>query len=303
MVDNRQKFIREEYTARINLVIDYIEKNIDKDLSLQEIAKVSQFSPFHFHRIFSAMMQETLNDFIQRLRIEKAASKLLQNPRQSITEVALECGFSGSSAFAKAFKEAFHMSATAWRARKIYNSKISKTDSKEDKQPGKARQESEVYPLYTQGMANQIWRIEMKSKEIKANVAVKEMPEQPVVYARHIGPYKGDPALFEKLITKLMTWAGPRGLLRFPETKLLMVYYDNPNITDGSRLRVDACITVPADTKVSGDIGKGAIPAGKYAVAHFEINGDQYQDAWNAVYGGWRTAAISRRTVLAMNCT
>ena len=143
MVDNRQKFIREEYTARINLVIDYIEKNIDKDLSLQEIAKVSQFSPFHFHRIFSAMMQETLNDFIQRLRIEKAASKLLQNPRQSITEVALECGFSGSSAFAKAFKEAFRMSATTWRERKIDNSKISKTDSKDDKPPGNMEDRNE----------------------------------------------------------------------------------------------------------------------------------------------------------------
>ena len=38
---------------------------------------------------------------------------------------------------------------------------------------------------------------------------------------------------------------------------------------------------------MEGEIGKAKIPAGKYAVAHFEITPDQYQDAWNAVYGGW----------------
>jgi AraC family transcriptional regulator len=75
--------------------------------------------------------------------------------------------------------------------------------------------------------------------------------------------------------------------LRFPETKVLTIYYDNPDITDESKLRTDACITVPADTQVDGEIGKTTIPAGKYAMAHFEIMPDQYQDAWNAVYGGW----------------
>ena len=127
----------------------------------------------------------------------------------------------------------------------------------------------------------------MKNKEIQTNVEVKDMPELHVAYVRHIGPYKGDQKLFARLFNKLMAWAGSRGLLRFPETKVLAVYYDNPDITDESRLRTDACITVPEDAQVGGEIGKTTIPAGKYAVAHFEITPDQYQDAWNAVYGGW----------------
>jgi len=65
---SREEYLRVEYTARINRVIDYVEANIDKDLSLEELAEVAHFSPFHFHRIFSAMVGETLNGFIRLSR-------------------------------------------------------------------------------------------------------------------------------------------------------------------------------------------------------------------------------------------
>jgi len=75
--------------------------------------------------------------------------------------------------------------------------------------------------------------------------------------------------------------------LRFPETKFITIYHDKPDITDETKLRTDVCITVSPDTQVDGEIGKATIPAGKYAIAHFEIELDQYGDAWNALYGGW----------------
>jgi AraC family transcriptional regulator len=276
-----RQYLLAEYRSRINRVIDYIEANIARELSLKELAGVAHFSPFHFHRIFSAMVGETLSGFIQRIRLEKAAAKLVTNPRESITEVAFDSGFSSSSVFARAFKEGFGMSASQWR------SKGGKAESKPSQAVSKLRQDFEVEPFYTGGTNQQEWRVKMKESNLKANVEVKDMPEVPVTYVRHIGPYKGDQELFASLFNKLMTWAGPRGLLRFPETKLLVIYHDDPEITDESRLRIDACITVPADTKVEGEIGKSTIPAGKYAIAHFEITPDQYQDAWNAVYGGW----------------
>jgi AraC-like DNA-binding protein len=107
---------REEYIARINRVIDFIERHIDEPLPLERLAGVAYFSPFHFHRIFRALMGETLNQFIQRLRVEKAARQLRDHPRKSVTAIALDCGFSGSAAFARVFKEAFGVSASAWRA-------------------------------------------------------------------------------------------------------------------------------------------------------------------------------------------
>ncbi len=283
-----RKYLVEEYRSRINRVIDYIETNIDKDLSLRELSVIAHFSPFHFHRIFGAMVGETLNDFIQRLRLEKAANRLISNPKNPVTAIALECGFSSPSTFARSFKETFGMTASQWRNGGYFShSKNGKQDSKDGKEAGNFRQDFDVYPRYTQGNNELNWRVEMKNGTLIAEVEVKDMPEMHVAYVRHIGPYKGDVELFGRLFNRLMTWAGPRGLLRFPETKMMCVYHDDPEITDESKLRTDVCITVSEDTEVDGEVGKMVIPAGKYAIAHFEITPDRYQDAWNAVYSGW----------------
>ena len=107
-----------EYKNRINRVIDYINANLKQPLSLDVLAGVASFSSFHFHRIFRAMTDETLSDFVKRLRLEKAANMLAVNPRASVTAVAFECGFSSSASFARSFKERFGCSATEWRKRK-----------------------------------------------------------------------------------------------------------------------------------------------------------------------------------------
>jgi len=281
---------RDEYTARINRVLDYIGAHLNRDLTLQTLAKVANFSPYHFHRIFRAMMGETVRQFIQRLRIERAASMLVVNPKKSITEIAFDCGFSGSAAFARAFRDTFGMSASDWRkGGHRDNSKICETGRNAEQVSSNQRQDFDISIEYSGDRTNtQRWRVTMKTPSLlKADVEVKELPQMHVAYIRHIGPYEGDAELFGRLFGKLFQWAGPRDLLRFPETKTLSVYYDNPDITDPDKRRVDVCITVPEDTKVEGEIGKTSIQGGRYAVARFEIAVEQYGDAWNAVYGGW----------------
>jgi len=118
---------------------------------------------------------------------------------------------------------------------------------------------------------------------IEMNVEVKELPELHVAYIRHIGPYPG----IAKAIEKLMKWAGPRELINFPETTLLGVYHDNPEITEESKLRSSACITVPEGTPVDEEVGKMTIPGGLFAVAHVEIDPDQYGEAWDKLMGEW----------------
>lgn len=121
----------------------------------------------------------------------------------------------------------------------------------------------------------------------KIRVDVMDVPEMHVAYVRHIGPYKGDTELFGRLFDKLFRWAGARDLLSFPETKVLSVYHDNPGVTDESKLRTSACITVPEDTQVDGEVGKMTLAGGKCAVGHFELADNEYEDAWNALYGTW----------------
>ncbi|MHC4119630.1 MAG: AraC family transcriptional regulator [Planctomycetota bacterium] len=286
--DARKKALRAEYVGRINRVIDYIEANLDRELSLGALARVASFSPYHFHRVFKGVIGETLNRFIQRRRVEKAASMLVSNPAKAITEVAFDCGFSGSAAFARSFKEFFGVSASEWRRTGgPMQSNNCKTNSKMDKANSNTRKD-ETSVSYTIDLesGNYLWRLNMDT-ENEVNVEVKEMPEMHVAYVRHIGPYKGDSALFERLFGKLCSWAGPRGLIRPPETKFMSIYYDDPDITDQAKLRVDVCITVPEGTPVDGEIGRTTVPGGKYAVGHFELLPNEYEDAWNAIMGGW----------------
>ena len=81
----------------------------------------------------------------------------------------------------------------------------------------------------------------MKDKN-QISVEVKEIPEQHVAYLRHIGPYKGDGALLDRMIGKLMKWAGARGLINFPETQLLVVYHDDPKEHPENKHIVDICV-------------------------------------------------------------
>ncbi len=277
-----------EYIARINRVIDFVSDNIDQELSLGKLAAVANFSPFHFHRIFRALVGETPNSYVQRIRAEKAASQLINNPGKSITEIALDCGFSGSAPFARVFRDTFKMSASRWRAAgKPPESTNGTLKSKNGQLFSKIHREFSVSPGYFDpDTHNQFWEITMK-EGMQAKVEVRHMPEMSLVYVRHIGPYQGDSKLFEGLFGKLMTWAGPRGLLRFPETKSICVYYDDPGITDEQKLRIDVCITVTEDVDVEGEIGKMTVAGGRYAVARFEVKGEEFQQAWDAVYGGW----------------
>ena len=297
--------MKNDYRSRINRVVDYIETHLHKELTLEELAAIAHFSKFHFHRIFISFTGETLFRFIQRLRLEKAASLLVAEPDLPVTEIALSCGFSGSASFARAFKEHFSCSASEWRREKLVpqtllhadsapaessgnseRSNVGKNNSNIGIQGRKERKASPSLSRYIEYKQHiQIWRIPMENET--RTVQVKELPDMTLAYIRYVGPYKGDGALFERLWDKLCSWAGPRGLINPPETRFLSIYHDNPELTEEDKLRTSVCISVPPDTEVSGEVGKMDIPGGKYAMARFELGEKDYQEAWDWVYGTW----------------
>ncbi len=266
---------KEEYIFRINKVIDYIDSNIESELTLEDISRIANFSPFHFHRIFKSIVGESLNKYIQRIRIEKAASQLIYYPTKSITEIAYDCGFSSSQFFARVFKEYFTISARDWRAKHLKNSKKIHINSKK---------------IEEISIPSDYHLVENKQRDkilIQSTVEVKTIPDMYLAYIRHIGSYKGDANLFKKLFSKLFKWAYARDLMNLPETKVIALYNDNPSITDENKLRTMVCITIPEDTKVDRDVGKMKLIGGKYAVAHFELGKDEFQKAWDFVYCEW----------------
>jgi AraC family transcriptional regulator len=285
-----RQFLLEEYKSRINRVFDYIERNLDKRFSLEELASVSNFSKYHFHRIFQGMTGETPFQFIMRLRLERAAIYLYANPKKTISEIAYECGFSDQATFARSFRNHFRMSATTWRKSKnIYKSNLSQTLNNYNQTIGNTDQDKSRFSMYYCSESKTIkWRTTMN---LNKSVEVKELLPMTVAYVRYIGPYKGDSKLFEKLFNKLFTWAGPRGLAQQENMKSIIVYHDDPEVTEAEKLRTSVSITVPEDTQVEGEVGKMVIQGGKYMVARFELSPRDFQSAWDWVYGSWFPAS------------
>lgn len=270
---------RGEYLARIHRAQDYIETHLGEELKLEDIARAAHFSSFHFHRLYTALTGETLYQFILRIRLERAAGRLCQSMLEPVTNIALDVGFSSAATFARAFKEHFGVSASEYRV--AMESKIRKMVGKD----GKAE---DAASLYLDGMEfKPATRSESMKPVAAKSIEVRELSAKTLAYLRHVGPYAGDAELFGRLWGKMCAWAGPRGLLQPPQTEMITIYHDNPEVTEPQKLRMSLGVTVPADTPVSGEFALLTIPAGKYACALFEIDPADYGAAWQAVMGEW----------------
>jgi len=260
--------LRKDYIGRINKVMDYVEKNLDKHLPLNSLSTIACFSPFHFHRLFLAITGETPNSFINRKRIEKIASLLLNGNESPLSELALQYGFNSSTSFSRAFKKFYGISPSEFKERGNKQfSKICKVISKN----GKGRIAFDKYICSINNINNWI--------KMNAKIVVKEMPELKLAYIKHVGDFNQIGLVYEKL----MKWAGPKGLLGSPDFRTVTVYHDDPKVTDISKVRQSACITIDDKVKVEGEVGKLTVSKGKYAVGRFEISVTEFENAWNSM--------------------
>ena len=273
--------IRGEYISRLNKVLDYIHLNLDQPLSLSALAGVAGFSPFHFHRIFTSLMREPLNVYIQRLRLEKAANWLSSPSDSTVLEIAVGCGFSSAAAFSRAFRAHFGLAPSQFRKQK--QSKTGKVDSK----PGQALAGGLAYSM---GSSPDVFSTERS--QLPMNVEIKNLPDFHVAFVRHIQGYqKGVPSQqIGEAFQRVSKWAGARDLLG-PATLLIGIPYDNPAITPNDKCRYDACVTVPGETSAAGgEVGIQDIAGGKYAVCHLDVSAAEAQAIGKAVdrlYGEW----------------
>ncbi len=261
--------LMKEYRARINRVEDYIQENLESELSLNELAEVAAFSKYHFGRIFTMMTGETLFRYIQRMRVEKSASLLLTNPALSITETAFTCGFASLQAFSRAFGRRFGVSASQWRELGGQTpeviGRIRAGRSKGSSGAGGLQPDPEIVP---------------------DSIEVVDMQDVEVIYVRYVGPFQGDTELFAGLFGKLNRWAAARSLIG-PETRTFCMVHDNPAITDDRRIRLSCCMSVDEEIQPDGEISRMRIKGGRYARFAFTIDDRQYGQAWSYLYTQW----------------
>src|SRR5262249_9538216 len=181
------------YRQRILKVQVFIQEHLAEELPLDRLARVAHFSPYHFHRIFRALVGEGVSEHVRRLRLE-AAAVALKTTRRSVIAVALDVGYGTHEAFTRAFRPLFGVS------------------------PSQYRNDNRPTPVPKEAPA-------MSPVEVSREVRLEPVPARRVAFLRHVGPYGSAGPAWQKLVA----WAGPRGLFFRPGPMMLGICHDDPD--------------------------------------------------------------------------
>lgn len=241
---------REIYQQRIAAAVEYINLHLDEELELADIAGVANFSPYHFHRIFRAFRGEPLGSYITRMRVETAAHLLLHSDLP-IETIAYNVGFGVPASLSKAFRQFYDSTPTEYRTTKKIH--IMKT--------------AQVHPA-----------IKLKAPKIV------ELEPKTVLYLSYTGEYGS--VDFAGAFTEL--WAQVKKQNLFTAgIEHLGIYYDDPKVTESSKLRTDVCLVVHKPAKPEGEIQVKTIAGGRYAVFTHIGPYNEVGAVYDAIYGQW----------------
>jgi AraC family transcriptional regulator len=260
---------REEYERRLHKVLAYIDAHLDEPLGIPTLAREASFSPFHFHRIFSAHTGETLGNYLTRRRVETAAVRLASQPQLSVLEVSLAVGFSSPEAFSRAFKKHFGCTPSKWRDEPEATRKLSKI-SQVLRNSGQA---VGAVISYDHRMATQ-------TKPLQ--VAVTTRPPVRIAYLRYQGPF--GPAVGRFWQEKVMPWLASNNLIHAPKYGISQ---DDPEITEQNKCRYDAGAEVSKDFVAPRGTQIAELPGGRYACAKFFGTSAEIPAAWNWLLREW----------------
>ncbi len=239
-----------DYVERVNRAIDYIVRNLAGPLSLGEVCAAAGFSPFHFHRVFKSLLGETLNQFVKRQRLERALYLMSHAPKRSLTEVALDCGFSSSSDFSRSFKQHYGAAPSVFDLEALRNSGREEFE--------RVMSEWEGSPRFTTLPAGQ--------NPDGFEVTLRDLPARTVAYLRVLDPYRE--GVVQAACERLLAWAIERGLA---DGQWLGYMWEEPEIVVLANCRYDVALEV-ADVEPAGEIGRFEFPPMR--VAEVLVHGD-----------------------------
>lgn len=100
-----------EWLKKLGAAIDYIEENLDGEISYEEAACIACCSPYYFQRIFSYVSGVTLSQYIRRRKMTQAAFEL-QRTDSKVIDIALKYGYSNPTSFNRAFQNVHGITPT-----------------------------------------------------------------------------------------------------------------------------------------------------------------------------------------------
>ncbi|MFL0251469.1 GyrI-like domain-containing protein [Clostridium neuense] len=261
---------KEEYIRRIHKVQDYIENHLDQYLSIEELSNAAGFSKYHFSRIFQSILHEPLAHYVNRIRMERALFLLAHRTDKNMTDIAYALGLSDSAVFSRAFKNYYGVSPREYRKEYSKNCKDSFLLSEYNKNTAKKEWAGNPFPVTGQ-------------------ITIENIEEKQVAYVRHTGTYDSLAKKYAGMVQNLFAYAKNQHFLVEGQNWILAIYHDNPEFGEESQFRTSLCLTVPKNITVKEDgvLGRMKLEGGLYAVGHFELQQEQFSDAWNYMYREW----------------
>ena len=247
------------YHARLHRVLDHIETHLDDDLSTEMLSGVAAFSKHHFHRQFTALFGIGIYRYVQLLRLKRASYRLAFRD-DPILDIALDSGYEGPEAFARAFKQRIGQTPSAFRDQPQWS-------------PWHA-----VYQPITEMRATH-----MKSNWQGGAVTIVETKDIRVAVLEH----RGDPNRIGDSIRRFIAWRKDMGLK--PATSATYnIFYDDPETTPPEEFRLDLCVATERDVSdnTAGIVAK-TIPGGRCAVLRHVGSDDGFGVAAQYLYGTW----------------
>ena len=243
----QKKTTQEEYQKCVNAVIEYINQHLGEDIDLKSLARISNFSPFYFHRIMKAFLGEPVGTFIVRTRTE-AAARLLRYSNIPIADIAYRIGYSSPSSLSKVFRQFYGISPLEYRNNKNFV----------------------------------IMKPAIIRPDLELKREIKNVPERNLIYIRLSGDYKQNDYCGTWI--RLCQFIGEKNL-PMGDCSPRCIYHDDPKVTPTEKLRTDVCMVLPIKTAPKGDIGFKTLPAGRYAIFLYKGSYDNLQAVYDTIYG------------------
>jgi AraC family transcriptional regulator len=244
------------YDQNIARVCDYINQNLDEELSLDILSAVSGFSKFHFHRIFSSYIGFSVIRYIRISRLKRASFRLIFKTDLKIIDISLEAGFESSEAFSRAFKREFGQT------------------------PSQFRQAPKWREWYIKAQTP----MPMSKQDRAIDVKVINFPSTKVATLEHHGSLD----LYYETSKKFMTWREESKLSPAKTSLSFGIPYADPNEVSEEDFYFDFCGTVKQDVPQNTyNIQTKTIPAGRCAVIRHTGSYENLSDSINYLYKEW----------------
>ncbi|WP_326533881.1 AraC family transcriptional regulator [Pseudorhodoferax sp.] len=237
-----------DYQARMARVIAHVHEHLDAPLDLAHLAELAHLSPFHWHRTYAALYGETIAATVRRLRLQRA-SGYLANSTLPVADVARRCGYPNVQSFARAFRDGYGSSPSAYRREGMHQVFRAGTA-----------------PVLAAGYS----------------VQIRTVPAVQLAGLDHRGPYMQIGRAFETSFTHMAA----AQLLR-PDTRWLAVYFDDPQAVPERQLHARAGLSLPAGAAAPPGLAAFTLGGQRCAVLHHRGPYATMRAAYAWLYGRW----------------